>query len=250
MDSIMEIAKKHDLKVIEDAAQATGVQYKDGNYVGAIGDIGCFSFFPSKNLGCFGDGGVVTTNNEELFNKIKMLRMHGMEPKYYHKIIGGNFRLDALQAAVIRVKLPHLDGWSEKRRQNAELYNKLFIEAGLAEETGRTEFDPNNKVLIPKAVYKNNDVTNYHIYNQYIIRTEKRDELKKHIADKEIMTDIYYPVAFHNQECFQDEKYRSQQFSFPHADFACSTSLALPIYPDLTNEQIEWVVESIKNFYS
>jgi dTDP-4-amino-4,6-dideoxygalactose transaminase len=250
MDAIMEIAKKHDLKVIEDAAQAIGTQYKNGNCVGAIGDIGCFSFFPSKNLGCYGDGGVVTTNNEELFNKMKMLRMHGMEPKYYHKIIGGNFRLDALQAAVVRVKLPHLNGWSEQRRKNAELYNKLFIEAGLAEETGKTEFDPKNKVLLPKAVYKNNDLTNYHIYNQYIIRSEKRDELKQHLADNEVMTDIYYPVAFHNQECFQDPKIKSRNSSFPNADFACDHSLALPIYPDLSTEQIEWVVESIKKFHT
>ena len=147
MDKIMEIAKKHNIKVIEDAAQAIGARYKDGRAVGSIGDIGCFSFFPSKNLGCFGDGGVVTTNDEELFNKMKMLRMHGMEPKYYHKIIGGNFRLDALQAAVIRVKLPHLDNWSEQRRKNAELYNKLFIEGGLAEGTGKTKFDLNKKGL-------------------------------------------------------------------------------------------------------
>jgi dTDP-4-amino-4,6-dideoxygalactose transaminase len=261
MDEIMEIAKKHNVKVIEDAAQAIGTQYKDGKHVGAIGDVGCFSFFPSKNLGCFGDGGVVTTNNEELFNKMKMLRMHGMEPKYYHKIIGGNFRLDALQAAVVRVKLPHLDGWSEQRRKNAELYNKLFIEAGLAEETGKTEFDANNKVLIPKALHKpvttidvkqmtTNDLVNYHIYNQYIIRTEKRDELKQYLADNEVMTDIYYPVAFHNQECFQDPKIKSRNSSYPNADFACSHSLALPIYSDLSTEQIEWVVEKIKEFHS
>jgi dTDP-4-amino-4,6-dideoxygalactose transaminase len=245
MDEIMEIAENHNIKVIEDAAQAIGVQYKDGNYVGTIGDIGCFSFFPSKNLGCFGDGGLVTTNDEELFNKMKMLRMHGMEPKYYHKIIGGNFRIDALQAAVIRVKLPHLDRWSEQRRQNADLYNKLFIEAGLAEDTDRTEFDSKNKILLPKAVYNNlkKEIKNYHIYNQYIIRTERRDELKQFLADNEIMTDIYYPVAFHNQECFQDIKYKAHQYSYPNADFACNTSLALPIYPDLTNEQIEWVMQ-------
>ncbi len=154
MDPVIEIAKKHNIKVIEDAAQAIGVQYKDGRCVGTIGDIGCFSFFPSKNLGCFGDGGLVTTNNKELADKLKILRVHGGYPKYHHKIIGGNFRLDAIQAAVISVKLPHLNGWSEARRKNAQLYNKLFIDAKLAEETGRTSFDDKNKVLLPKAIYK------------------------------------------------------------------------------------------------
>ncbi|MDO8550622.1 MAG: DegT/DnrJ/EryC1/StrS family aminotransferase, partial [Ignavibacteria bacterium] len=172
MDSIMEIASEHKIKVIEDAAQAIGVQYKDGKFVGTIGDIGCFSFFPSKNLGCFGDGGLVTTNNKELADRLKILRVHGGEAKYYHKIIGGNFRLDALQAAVINVKIPHLDSWSEGRRRNAQLYNNLFISSGLSESPGKIKFDERNKVLIPQAVNKSSGVKNYHIYNQYIIRVE------------------------------------------------------------------------------
>ena len=155
MTKIMEIAKKHNLKVIEDGAQAIGVQYKDGRQVGTIGDIGCFSFFPSKNLGCFGDGGLVTTNNDELAENLKVMRVHGGKPKYYHKVIGGNFRIDAIQAAVLNVKLPHLDGWSAKRRENAVLYTKLFIEAGLAQDEGETLFDDMNTLLLHKAVYKN-----------------------------------------------------------------------------------------------
>jgi dTDP-4-amino-4,6-dideoxygalactose transaminase len=160
---IVKIAKTHNIVVIEDAAQAIGTQYKDGKFVGTIGDIGCFSFFPSKNLGCYGDGGLVTTNNDNLAKILTIKRVHGGEPKYYHKVIGGNFRLDALQAAVLRVKLPHLDSWSEKRRHNAKRYTELFIKAGLAEEEGKTKFDKKNEVLLPKAVYKNSNVKNYHI---------------------------------------------------------------------------------------
>ncbi len=251
MDEITAIAKKHNLKVIEDAAQAIGVQYKDGKHVGTIGDLGCFSFFPSKNLGCFGDGGLVVTNNEELGKKLKILRNHGAEPKYYHKIIGGNFRIDAIQAAVLNVKMPHLDAWSEQRRKNAATYTKYFIEAGLAEETGRTSYDNKNKVLLPKAVYQpttNNkpQPTNYHIYNQFIIRVEKRDELKKFLTEKEVATEIYYPVPFHLQECFSDLGYK--EGDFPIAETAANTSLALPIYPELSDDQLKYVVDKIAEF--
>ena len=248
MDEIMEIARKRNIKVIEDAAQAIGVQYKDGKFVGTIGDIGCFSFFPSKNLGCFGDGGLVTTNDHYLGERLRILRVHGGEPKYYHKIIGGNFRLDALQAAVLSVKLPHLDSWSEKRRKNAESYTKLFIERGLATEEGKTSFDNGNKVLLPKAIYKDKtaSVKNYHIYNQYIIRVEKRDELRKYLAEKEIGSEIYYPVPFHRQECFAYLGHKPGDF--PMADQAANTSAALPIYPELTDEQLVFVVDTIKEF--
>jgi len=245
MNEILEIAGKHNIKVIEDAAQAIGVQYKDGKRVGTIGDIGCFSFFPSKNLGCFGDGGLVTTNNDELGHKLKILRVHGGEPKYYHKIIGGNFRIDAIQAAVINVKLPHLDSWSESRRKNAEHYNSLFIKKGLAEEPGMVSFNEKNKVLLPKAVYKSG-IPNYHIYNQYIIRVKERDGLRKHLADNQIGTEIYYPVPFHLQECFSNLGYR--QGDFPIAEEAANTSAALPIFPELNNEQIEYVVDKINEF--
>lgn len=246
MDPIMAIAKKHNLKVIEDGAQAISTQYKDGRCVGTIGDIGCYSFFPSKNLGGYGDGGMVVTMDEELGEKLEILRMHGSKPKYYHKIIGGNFRLDALQAGVLSVKLPHLDSWSAGRRENAELYTKLFIEAGLASETGKTEFDENNSVLLPKAIYKETELKNYHIYNQFIIRVENRDALREFLLTQDIVTEIYYPVAFHNQECFSELE--SSKDSYPNSDFAANHSLALPIYPELTNEQITYVVDKIKDF--
>ncbi len=247
MDPIMEIAKQHNLIVIEDGAQAISAQYKDGKCAGTIGDIGCYSFFPSKNLGCYGDGGLVVTNDDDFEHIIRIKRVHGGEPKYYHKVIGGNFRLDAIQAAVINVKLPHLNDWSEGRRKNAERYNQLFVDAGLAEETGGIKFDGDNKVLLPKAVYKDVDgLKNYHIYNQYIIRTEKRDELREFLADNEINTEIYYPVPFHLQECFSDLGYK--EGDFPLSEEAGSTSLALPIYPELNDEQLVYIVEKIKDF--
>ena len=246
MDSIMEIARKHKLKVIEDAAQAIGVQYKDEKFVGTIGDIGCYSFFPSKNLGGYGDGGLIVTNDEKLGEHLHILRVHGGYPKYYHKYIGGNFRIDAIQSAVINVKLPHLDNWSAKRRSNAETYNKYFIDSGLAEETGVTEFDGKNKILLPKAVYKDSGAKNYHIFNQYIIRVEKRDELRKYLSKNEIGNEIYYPVPFHLQECFADLGY--MKGDFPNAEFAADSSIALPIYPELNQEQIKFVVDTIKEF--
>lgn len=248
MDPIVEIANKYNLKVIEDGAQAISVQYKDGKSVGTIGDIGCYSFFPSKNLGCFGDGGMVVTMNDELGEKLRIMRVHGGKPKYYHKMIGGNFRLDAIQAGVLSVKLPHLDSWSEGRRENAALYTKLFVEAGLAQEEGKIELDELNRVLLPKAIYKNEGLKNYHIYNQYVIRVEKRDELIAYLREKEIGCEIYYPVSFHKQECFQDLP--SSKDSYPNADFAADHSLALPIYPELSEEQIEFVVNTISEFLS
>ncbi len=256
MDEIIAIAREKKLKVIEDAAQAIGAQYKDGKNVGTIGDIGCFSFFPSKNLGCFGDGGLVVTNDDELAKKLKILRVHGANPKYYHKIIGGNFRLDAIQAAVLNVKLPYLGKWSEKRRKNAEAYNKLFFKAKLADLTGRISFDQRNTVLLPKAVYKPEKgqkietariITNYHIFNQYIIRVAKRDELRKFLTDNNVATEIYYPVPFHLQECFSNLGYRLGDF--PFAEEAANTSIALPIYPELGKEQIEYVVNKIREFF-
>jgi len=247
MESIMKVAKEKNIFVIEDAAQAIGTQFKDGKCVGTIGDIGCFSFFPSKNLGGYGDGGLVTTNNDELAYMLRIKRVHGGEQKYYHKVIGGNFRIDALQSAVLRVKLPHLDKWSEKRRANAEYYNKLFKEAGLSEEPGKTNFDGKNKVILPKPVYKNiSNVKNYHIYNQYIIRTQKRDDLKKFLTENEIGNEIYYPVPFHMQECFANLNHKKGDF--PESERASETSLAIPIYPELSKEQQEFVVQKIKEF--
>jgi dTDP-4-amino-4,6-dideoxygalactose transaminase len=249
MDKINDIAKKYNLKVIEDGAQAIGVQYKNGLKVGNFGDIGCFSFFPSKNLGGFGDGGLVVTNNDELGEKLRILRVHGGKPKYYHKIIGGNFRLDALQAAILSVKLPYLDSWSEKRRQNANLYSKLFIENSLASEEGKTEFLNREKILLPKPIYKDTKLKNYHIYNQYIIRVRNRDDLRKHLTDNGIGTEIYYPVPFHKQECFSNLKENFGNYTFYNSDCASDESLALPIYPELSEEQIHYTFTNIKNFF-
>jgi len=273
MNPIMEIARKHNLRVIEDGAQAISTQYKDGRSVGTIGDIGCYSFFPSKNLGGYGDAGMVVTMNEELGEKIRLLRVHGGEKKYYHKMIGGNFRIDAIQAAVLNVKLPHLKSWSEGRRKNAELYAKLFMEAGLSETEGAVEFSKNNKVLLPKAIYKDvilsgveeslslesriqnqeSNILNFHIYNQFVIRVENRDELKAFLLEQGIVSEVYYPVPFHEQECFNHLKPSvilsgDDESQFPNSDFAASHVLALPIYPELKKEQIEFVVEKIKLF--
>ena len=247
LEPLMKIAKEKNIFVIEDAAQAIGTEYKDGKCVGTIGDIGCFSFFPSKNLGGYGDGGLVTTNNDELAYMLRIKRVHGGEQKYYHKVIGGNFRIDALQSSVLRVKLPHLNKWSEKRRSNADYFNELFIKSGLAEETGRTKFDDKNKILLPKAAYKNvSGLKNYHIYNQYIIRAQNRDDLKKFLTENEIGNEVYYPVPFHQQDCFVNLNYKTGDF--PEAEKASKTSLALPVYPELTKEQQEYVVQKIKEF--
>ncbi|MBK8982222.1 MAG: DegT/DnrJ/EryC1/StrS family aminotransferase [Ignavibacteria bacterium] len=246
MDPIMEIANENGLMVIEDAAQAIGSQYKDGRKAGSIGHIGCFSFYPSKNLGCFGDGGLVTTNDESLYETLKIMRVHGGKPKYYHKVIGGNFRLDAIQAAVLNVKFPHLDSWTAKRQENAELYTKFFNENGLAETEGKLDYDDKNKVLLPEPVYKKDNLKYYHIYNQYVIRVQNRDELRKNLTENEIGTEIYYPVPFHLQECFADLGYKKGDF--PVSEWCAADSIALPIYPELTNEQIEFTVKTISNF--
>jgi len=246
MDEIMAIAKKHQLKVVEDGAQAIGVQYKNGKKVGTIGDIGCYSFFPSKNLGCFGDGGLVVTDDDELGEMLKIMRVHGGKPKYFHKVIGGNFRIDEIQAAVLNVKLPFLDEWSEKRRQNAKLYTQFFIDAGLSEAEGKLVYDGKNKVLLPEAIYKKSGVQNYHIYNQYIIKVEKRDELRQYLSEKEIGSEIYYPVPFHRQECFANLNCKDEDF--PASNSAASDTIALPIFPELTEAQLKFVVDTIAEY--
>lgn len=251
MEEIKLIADKYNLVIIEDGAQAIGAQYKNGDFVGSIGDIGCFSFFPSKNLGCFGDGGIVTTNSSELYEKLKILRVHGSKPKYYHKVIGGNFRLDAIQAAVLNVKLPYLDAWSQKRRANANLYESLFIAKGLAEKSGMVNYDDKNLVLLPSAIYENYNLKNYHIFNQYIIRVKNRNSLREFLAKKEIGTEVYYPVPFHRQECFipimKEQNYSGNEFT--NSEIASNETVALPIFPELTEEQIEFVVSSIHEFF-
>lgn len=235
MDPILEIARKHNLKVVEDAAQAIGSEYK-GRRAGSIGDLGCFSFFPSKNLGAFGDGGMVTANDEALAEKVALLRNHGAQPKYYHKFVGGNFRLDALQAAVLRIKLKYLDSWTEGRQANAEEYRKLFT---AAEVTASSVSE--GGVVLPTAIDHNR-----HIYNQFVIRVPRRDDLMAYLKEKGIGTEIYYPVPMHLQECFSDLGF--EQGSLPHAESAARETLALPIFPELTSDQQCYVVESIASF--
>lgn len=223
MDKINEIAKKHDLVVIEDAAQAIGSEYK-GRRAGSLGDVGCFSFFPSKNLGCCGDGGLVTTNNDELAEKIRILRQHGSKPKYYHKIIGGNFRLDTMQAAVLLEKFPYLEEWHKGRQKNAEYYNEHL------KDVVDTPFVESYNIMI---------------YNQYTIRTPLRDELQDKLNEANIGNAIYYPVPLHLQECFAYLGYKGGDL--PESEKAAKEVVSIPIYPELTDEQMDYVIRVIKN---
>jgi dTDP-4-amino-4,6-dideoxygalactose transaminase len=227
MDPIMEIAGRYNLFVIEDAAQAIGAEYK-GRRAGSIGHLGCFSFFPSKNLGAFGDGGMVTANDPDLADRVRLLRGHGARPKYYHKVVGGNFRLDALQAAVLRVKLRYLDEWTAARQRNAEYYRRLFAAAevpvGLPQDAGYGR----------------------HIYNQFVIRTKQRDALMAYLKARQIGTEVYYPMPMHLQECFADLGYGAGDF--PESERAAGETLAIPVYPELTYEQQNVVVEYLRTF--
>jgi dTDP-4-amino-4,6-dideoxygalactose transaminase len=231
MDPIVRIAAAAGVPLIEDAAQAIGARYH-GRQVGTFGAVTCYSFFPSKNLGGFGEGGLVTTNDASLAHEIRLLRNHGAEPKYYHHRIGGNFRMDELQAAVLRVKAPHLDGWTEARRRNADRYRELFSEFGLA-----------GRITLPVE-----PAGCRHIYNQFVIRGPARDALKAHLQTRRIGTEIYYPVPFHQQACF--EPVTPPGSSFPIAEQAARTSLALPIFGELTAAQQRHVVASIAEFYA
>jgi len=230
LDPLMAKAKQHHLKVIEDAAQAIGTEYQ-GVRVGSIGDIGCFSFFPSKNLGAFGDAGLCTTNDAELAESMRVLRVHGGKPKYFHAVIGGNFRIDELQAAVLRVKLKYLDGWTEARQRNAAYYSAAFAAADLS-----------NNLITPRAV-----VQGRHIFNQYIVRVKNRDALKDHLTARSIGTEIYYPVPLHLQKCFAYLKHAPGDF--PESERAAAETLALPIYPELTPAQLDHVIASVVDFY-
>ncbi len=232
MDPIMEIAARHKLLVIEDAAQAIGSEYK-GRRAGSIGHYGCFSFFPSKNLGCAGDGGLVTAMDPVRAEKLRIYRAHGSKPKYFHKVIGGNFRLDALQAAIVEAKLPHLDGWTAKRQANAARYNELFRKSGLIER-GLVQ----GPVEAPQR---------RHIYNQFVLTVQRRDELQKHMNAAGIGNEIYYPVPFHLQECFA--YLGGKPGDFPAAEAAAKNTVAIPIYPEITAEQQEYVVKTVAEFY-
>jgi dTDP-4-amino-4,6-dideoxygalactose transaminase len=245
VDAIMAIAAEHNIPVIEDAAQAIGTQTADGRRVGSIGHIGCFSFYPTKNLGAFGDGGLVTTNSDELNVRLRQIRNHGMEPRYYHKIMGGNFRLDAIQGAVLRVKLPHLASWHAARRRNADIYTRLFIEAGLSQAPGHTAFDEHNRILLP-AVLHPDGAPDVHIFNQYTIRSSHRDALRAHLQAAGIGSEVYYPVPFHRQECFAQHGFVDADY--PVSNCLAATVLSLPIFPELREEQLREVVATIAEF--
>jgi dTDP-4-amino-4,6-dideoxygalactose transaminase len=244
MAPIMEIAGEFGLFVVEDAAQAIGTTYGDGRRVGSIGHAGCFSFFPSKNLGGFGDGGVITANDDALSHRMEIMRVHGGERKYFHEVIGGNFRLDAIQAAVLNVKLPHLDSWTQGRQRNAAYYNRALIAAGVATRTGVLEFDDQNIVLLPGNMYSTSETEgHYHIYNQYCLRVRNRDGLVDHLRAANIGCEVYYPLPFHRQACFADVP--SSRDRFPVADTVSETIFAIPIYPELTDEMKDYVVDRI-----
>ena len=228
MDGVMDVAKAHDLPVIEDAAQAIGATYK-GRKAGSVGTVGCLSFYPSKNLGGLGDGGMVVTQDEQLAERLAQCRSHGGGVKYYHDWVGGNFRLDTLQAAGLLVKLKYLDGWSAKRRANAARYDELLADC---------------EAVVTPAVRE----YNVSIYNQYVIRAPRRDELRAFLKDSDVGTVIYYPLSLHEQKCFVSLGYKRGHF--PQSEKAADEALALPIYPELTDEQIDYVAGKIKEFFA
>jgi len=232
MDPILDVARSHKLLVVEDAAQAIGARYGD-RFVGTLGDFGCFSFFPSKNLGGAGDGGVITTNDAAHAERLRMLRMHGSRTKYFHEILGTNSRLDALQAAVLRVKLHHLDHWEKGRENRASRYRQLFERNNLAKSVSLPPVPPSR---------------DHHVYNQFTLRATRRDELKESLRLAGIPTEIYYPLCLHLQEAFTHLGYRARQF--PIAERASQEALSLPVYPELTDDNQDLVVHSIANFYS
>lgn len=250
MKKIMALAKRYDIPVLEDAAQAIGASCPvevDGKTVwqksGSIGAAGCFSFFPSKNLGGVGDAGMVVSSDGPLVEKMRILRVHGGAPKYHHDLIGGNFRIDPIQAVVLNIKLAHLPSWHEARRQNASLYNRLFEESGLVDS---------EKISLPSPVYQDiaereTVMPDYHIYNQYVVRAVNRDSLMQFLHAENIGAEIYYPIPLHKQKCLAKTGYND--LSFPVAEGAARETLALPIYPELTNEMQHCVVEKIAAFY-
>jgi dTDP-4-amino-4,6-dideoxygalactose transaminase len=231
MDPLVKLARRNNLKVVEDAAQAIGSEYRGGRRAGSIGDIGCFSFFPSKNLGAFGDGGMCVTNDPVLADRLTVLRVHGGRPKYHHAFIGGNFRLDELQAAVLLVKLKYLDRWTMRRQENARFYTAAFGKADLQAYVSTPH--------IPEGCR--------HIFYQYVTRVKRRDELKKYLTASKIGTEIYYPIPLHTQKCFEYLGYRPDDC--PESCRAAGETLAIPVYPELTDEQKRHVVESIIAFY-
>ena len=231
MDPLLETATEFNCRIIEDAAQAIGAEYPSrtgARKAGAIGHIGCFSFFPSKNLGCFGDGGMSITSDADLAVRMRTLRSHGSEIKYHHKIVGGNFRLDAIQAAVLEVKLKYLEKWHAARRANAAFYDRAFS---------------GSQVKTPAAVYAEKGPTNHHIYNQYVVRVPNRDSVRKHLESREIGSEIYYPVPLHLQQCFNRLGYK--RGDFPESEQAANETLALPIFPELDDAMKQAVADAV-----
>jgi dTDP-4-amino-4,6-dideoxygalactose transaminase len=240
MDPIMELANRYNLYVIEDAAQAIGAEYK-GRRAGSIGHLGCFSFFPSKNLGGIGDGGMVVTNDPQLADRLKLLRGHGARPKYYHQVVGGNFRLDAVQAAVLRVKLKYLDEWTTGRQRNAAIYHEIFAKTMTAKDSKLNIVK--SLITLPIELPQRR-----HIYNQFVIRLHERDALLKYLQIQKVGCEVYYPVPMHMQECFEDIK--CQLGNFPVSECAANESLAIPVYPELPEYMIHKVVAMILNYNS
>jgi dTDP-4-amino-4,6-dideoxygalactose transaminase len=243
VEAFLEAGREFGVPVIEDAAQAIGARDATGAPVGSRCDVGCFSFFPSKNLGCFGDGGIMTTNDEDLAERLRILRVHGSKPKYYHKVVGVNSRLDALQAAVLRVKLPWLDRWTEGRRRNAARYDRAFAVAG-----AKTSAAALTEAGLPLRTPQPASHAQSHIYNQYVIRVpaEARDALRDHLKERGVGTEIYYPVPLHLQECFA--YLGGERGDLPHSESAAEETIALPIYPELTEGQIDHVANTIIAF--
>ena len=238
MDVIHRISGQYQLDVIEDAAQAIGAEYPFGEKTakaGAMGEAGFFSFYPSKNLGAAGDAGMIICRDDALATRLRIFREHGMEPRYFHYVIGGNFRLDEIQAAILAVKLPHLENWSARRRAAADFYRAEFSRIGLAK-----------KIALPAEPYRDRGLTNHHIYHQYVIRTPKRDALREHLAKCEIETAIYYPLGLHEQKCFSYLGYK--RGDFPETERAAHETLALPIYPEIARDAQRYVVDAIAEF--
>jgi dTDP-4-amino-4,6-dideoxygalactose transaminase len=232
MPPLLDLAHRYGLQIIEDAAQAIGAADAQGRRACSFGDIGCLSFFPTKNLGAFGDAGMCVTNDPDLAERLSVLRVHGGKPKYHHALIGGNFRIDELQAAVLNVKLPHLDAWSAARARNAAFYDSAFARAQLGAAVATPHAVPGGR----------------HIYNQYVIRAHERDRLRQHLAELKVGSEIYYPVPLHLQQCFAYLGHAAG--AFPHAERAARETVALPIYPELVPEQLQYVVDSIARFYA
>jgi dTDP-4-amino-4,6-dideoxygalactose transaminase len=240
MDTLLEIAERYRLVLIEDAAQAIGAEFPFPERIakaGTMGEMGLFSFYPSKNLGAAGDAGMVVCRDEELAQKLRTLREHGMEPRYFHHFIGGNFRLDEIQAAILGVKLPYLEKWAAARRAAADFYGAELSRAGLTE-----------RIATPTEPYRNRGLTNHHVYHQYVIRTPMRDALREYLGKREIETAIYYPLGLHEQKCFTYLGYNKGDF--PETERAARETLALPIYPEISRESQRYVVDAIAEFYS